>query len=189
MTPCLPHAFEIDVDGAVPVFFGLFGEGAPAPLDPCVIKRNIQPAKLFHRFLDKRKNIGGSRYVGLHQQAISACGSDQINGFLSFRFAPAGDHHFGACLGKKYSGITPNTGRPASDNRNFATQLQVFFSSGCAPRLRKCREVSIDRRARPGPRDADQRVPTVWDPSVWKTDVGYHVGATGELCVRRGRDG
>jgi len=55
-----PHAFQIDVDGAVPVFFGLFGNGAPALLDPGVIERNIQTAKLFHRFLDKRANISGS---------------------------------------------------------------------------------------------------------------------------------
>src|SRR6266478_7947853 len=41
-----PDAFEIDVDGAIPVFFGLLGSGAPAPLDPGVIEGNIQAAKL-----------------------------------------------------------------------------------------------------------------------------------------------
>src|SRR5207245_8486979 len=49
-----PDAFEIDVDGAIPVFFGLFGDGAPAPLDPGVIERNIQAAKLLHCFQDER---------------------------------------------------------------------------------------------------------------------------------------
>jgi hypothetical protein len=76
-------------------------------------------AKLLHRFLHQRRNIGGSRYIGLHKQAITSAGSDQVDGFLSFHFAPAGYHHFGACLRKKHGGIPANTRCPASHNRNF----------------------------------------------------------------------
>lgn len=67
-----PGAFEVDVDGAVPVFFGLFGDGDPVPLDPGIIERHIQAPKLLHRFLDQRTNFGRLRYVGLHEQAIAA---------------------------------------------------------------------------------------------------------------------
>src|SRR5207253_8251597 len=68
-----------------------------------IIERDIQAAKLLHCFLDEHLNFGGLRYVGLHKQALAADGTDQVDGFLSFHFAPAGHHDFGARLRKKRS--------------------------------------------------------------------------------------
>src|ERR1700722_11076091 len=50
-------------------------------------------------------------------------------------------------------------------------------------RPRKCREPSSDRPARSDPA-ADRCVPPVWDRPHGKRAI--HVGATEQLCVRRG---
>ena len=60
---------------------------------------------IFWPSMRQRMNFSGLRYVGLHEQAIAAGGTDQVDGFLSFHFAAAGDHHFGSRLRKKHGGI------------------------------------------------------------------------------------
>src|SRR5207245_5857158 len=88
------------------------------------LERDVQAAKLLDRFPDELLDFGASRYVGLDEQAIAARGADQINRFLSFGFAAAGDHHFGPGLRKKHGGVTANTGRPAGHNPHFALQFR-----------------------------------------------------------------
>src|SRR5258705_5905482 len=54
-----PCAFEIDVNGAVPILLGLFGDRDERSLDPGIVERDIQAAKLFYRFADECLNISG----------------------------------------------------------------------------------------------------------------------------------
>ncbi len=56
-----PDTFEIDLDGPIPVFFGLSDDGRPDTLDSGVIEGDIQAAKSLHRLLDERLNFGGFR--------------------------------------------------------------------------------------------------------------------------------
>src|SRR6266567_1067035 len=71
---------------------------------------------------------------------------------VSFGFAAACDHHFGACLRKKHGGITADTGRPAGHNSHFALQFRGHdFSSHSSlqdedAECRSCTELPSNRR-------------------------------------------
>jgi hypothetical protein len=54
-----PYAFEIDGDGAIPVFFGLSDDGSLDTLDSGVIEGYIQAAESLHNLLDERFHFCG----------------------------------------------------------------------------------------------------------------------------------
>jgi hypothetical protein len=62
-----PDTFEIDVDGAVPIFFGLFRDGNAFALNARVIEGDVEAAKFFDSFVDERLNIGGLRHIRFHE--------------------------------------------------------------------------------------------------------------------------
>src|SRR5271165_5486812 len=141
-----PDAFEIDLDGPIPVFFGLSGDGYPNTLDPGVIEGDVQAAKSLHRRLNQRLNFGGLRHVGFYKQAFATGGAHHLHGFLAIPFAPSRNHYFGSCLCEKYGGLAANTRRPASHEPDFAFQFRCHSFPSRIRRLKtESRSVGFTR--------------------------------------------
>jgi hypothetical protein len=62
---------------------------------------------------------------------IAAGGTNQLDGFLTFRFTRPAIATLAPALAKKYSGVTANARRPADHERNFAFQSACQLLCHC----------------------------------------------------------
>src|SRR5450432_1274489 len=71
-----PDTLEVDVDGAIPILFGLSDDRYPNAFNPGVIEGDVQATEFLRRFLDERLNFRRFRHIGLYKQAIATGSTD-----------------------------------------------------------------------------------------------------------------
>jgi hypothetical protein len=103
-----PRAFEIDVNGLVPFFFGLLDDRDPMALDARVVEGIVKAPKSRDSFFNQGFDFGCTRHIRLDKDSFTPGASDQVHRSVSFRLAPSGYHHPGAFPGEQNRCLPPD---------------------------------------------------------------------------------
>ena len=132
-----PHAFQVDAQRTVPVFFGHLVDGWAARSDARIVEGEMQLAVGGDGGFHQAFHVAGNSNIGAHENGFTTRSGDGVCQFFTGWGADIGEHDIGTGCGKPQRGLLAEPRSRARDDDSRAGIVEVGHggSPGWCPSL------------------------------------------------------